>query len=64
MQKIKLFKPSVGINEIESIKKTFKSSLKVWKEKVSLLFFPDLDDKEINYIIKCLKLFDKKNSNG
>lgn len=42
----------------------FKNSLKIWKELVSLPFFPDLDDKKINYIIKCLKLFDKKNFNG
>ena len=41
-----------------------KNSLKIWKELVSLPFFPDLDDKKINYIIKCLKLFDKKNFNG
>ena len=27
---------------------------------ISLPFFPDLEQKNINYIINCLKTFDKK----
>ena len=38
--------------------------MSVWKEIVSLPFYPDLDDKKINYIIDCLKVFDKKIENG
>ena len=37
-----------------------KNSLEIWKEIVSLPFFPDLEDKKISYIINCLKTFDKK----
>ena len=35
-------------------------TLEIWKEIVSLPFFPDLEDKKISYIINCLKTFDKK----
>ena len=42
-------------------KSNVRNSLKVWKEIVSLPFFPDLDNKKLDYIIKCLKLFDEKN---
>jgi dTDP-4-amino-4,6-dideoxygalactose transaminase len=34
--------------------------MKVWKEIVSLPFFPDLTIKKVDYIIKCLVSFDKK----
>ena len=44
--------------------KNLKNSMSVWKEIVSLPFYPDLDDKKINYIIDCLKVFDKKIENG
>ena len=37
-----------------------KNSLQIWKEIVSLPFFPDLNSKEIEYVINCLKSFDKK----
>ncbi len=40
--------------------KSLKNTKKIWKEIVSLPFFPDLENKKINYIIKCLKNFDKK----
>ena len=33
---------------------------KYGKKIVSLPFFPDLQDKEINYVIKCLKDFDEQ----
>ena len=33
--------------------------MKVWKNIVSLPFFPDLENKKINYIINCLNKFDK-----
>ncbi len=41
-------------------KGNLKNSMAIWKEIVSLPFFPDLGKKEINYIINCLKSFDKK----
>ena len=37
-----------------------KNAFQIWKKIVSLPFFPDLKDKEINYVIKCLKDFDKQ----
>jgi perosamine synthetase len=37
-----------------------ENAYKNWKKIVSLPFFPDLESKNINYIIKCLKTFDKK----
>ena len=37
-----------------------KHSLKIWKEIVSIPFFPDLKKQEVNYILDCLKSFDKK----
>ena len=41
--------------------KNLKNAMKVWKDIVSLPFFPDLENKKINYIINCLNQFDKKN---
>ena len=41
-------------------KGNIKNSIKIWKEIVSLPFYPDLNDQKINYIINCLKSFDKK----
>ena len=45
-------------------KKYHKANLvnayKNWKKIISLPFFPDLEQKNINYIINCLKTFDKK----
>ena len=38
--------------------------MKVWKGIVSLPFFPDLENKKINYIINCLNQFDKKINNS
>ena len=32
----------------------------IWKKIISLPFFPDLEDKKIDYIINCLKNFDNK----
>jgi perosamine synthetase len=40
--------------------KNLDNAMKVWKEIVSLPFFPDLTNKKIDYIIKCLVSFDKK----
>ena len=37
-----------------------KNAFQIWKKIVSLPFFPDLQDKEINYVIKCLKDFDEQ----
>lgn len=31
-----------------------------WKKIISLPFFPDLNKKKVDYIINCLKTFDKK----
>ena len=36
------------------------NAYKNWKKIISLPFFPDLEQKNINYIINCLKTFDKK----
>lgn len=41
-------------------KGNIKNSITIWKEIVSLPFYPDLNDQKINYIINCLKSFDKK----
>jgi perosamine synthetase len=41
-------------------KGNIKNSIKIWKEIVSLPFYPDLNDQKIKYIINCLKSFDKK----
>jgi perosamine synthetase len=43
--------------------KNLKNAMKVWKDIVSLPFFPDLENKKINYIISCLNQFDKKINN-
>jgi perosamine synthetase len=40
--------------------KKLDNAMKVWKEIVSLPFFPDLTIKKVDYIIKCLVSFDKK----
>ena len=40
--------------------KNLKNTMSIWKQIVSLPFFPDLKNKEIDYIINCLKNFDKK----
>ena len=44
--------------------KKLKNAMKVWKGIVSLPFFPDLENKKINYIINCLNQFDKKINNS
>jgi perosamine synthetase len=36
-----------------------KNTKIIWKEIVSLPFFPDLENKKIEYVIKCLRSFDK-----
>ena len=36
-----------------------KNTKSIWKEIVSLPFFPDLENKKIEYVIKCLRSFDK-----
>ena len=41
-----------------------KNSMRIWKEIVSLPFYPDLENKKIAYIIDCLKKFDNKINNG
>ena len=38
--------------------------MRIWKEIVSLPFYPDLENKKIAYIIDCLKKFDNKINNG
>ena len=43
--------------------KNLKNAMKVWQDIVSLPFFPDLENKKINYIINCLNQFDKKINN-
>ena len=40
--------------------KSLKNTMTIWKKIVSLPFFPDLENKKIDYIINCLKSFDKK----
>ena len=40
--------------------KKLSNSLNVWKNLVSLPFFPDLNKKQINYIVKSLKDYDSK----
>ncbi len=40
--------------------KNLKNTMSIWKQIVSLPFFPDLKNKEIDYIINCLKNFEKK----
>ena len=39
--------------------KSLKNTKDIWKEIVSLPFFPNLENKKINYIINCLKKFDE-----
>ncbi|MDB9761146.1 DegT/DnrJ/EryC1/StrS family aminotransferase [Pelagibacteraceae bacterium] len=41
-------------------KSKIPNSMIIWKQMVSLPFFPDLKEKEIDYIIKNLNKFDKK----
>ena len=41
-------------------KNSYRNTKKIWKEIVSLPFFPDLENNKIDYVIKCLKIFDKK----
>jgi len=48
---------------LKILKKFLKNTMKVWKEIVSLPFFPDLENKKIKYIINCIKQFDKKIEN-
>lgn len=36
-----------------------KNTKSIWKEIVSLPFFPDLESKKIEHVIKCLRSFDK-----
>ena len=40
--------------------KKVNRSLKVWKELVSLPFFPDMNFKQVEYIIRSIKEFDNK----
>tara|TARA_Y100000590_G_scaffold142531_1_gene163593 strand:+ start:10449 stop:11603 length:1155 start_codon:yes stop_codon:yes gene_type:complete len=40
--------------------KNLKNTFKIWKQIISLPFYPDLENKKIDYIIKCLKIFDNK----
>jgi len=40
--------------------KSLKNSMTIWKQILSLPFFPDLENKKIDYVIKCLKNFDNK----
>ena len=37
-----------------------KNSLKIWKDLVTVPTFPELTDKQLNYVIKCIKEFDNK----
>ena len=36
-----------------------KNTKSIWKEIVSLPFFPDLENEKIEQVIKCLRSFDK-----
>ena len=47
-------------NIYKKYNKNLKNAMKVWKNIVSLPFFPDLENKKINYIINCINQFDKK----
>ena len=38
---------------------SLKNTMTIWKEIVSLPFFPDLEIKKINYIVECLRRFDQ-----
>ena len=38
--------------------------MKIWKQIVSLPFFPDLENNKIKYIINCINQFDKKIENN
>jgi perosamine synthetase len=40
--------------------KNITIATKTWKELVTLPCFPDMKDKEVNYVIKTIKEFDKK----
>ena len=40
--------------------KSLKNTFKIWKQIISLPFYPDLENEKIDYIIKCLKKFDQK----
>ena len=37
-----------------------KNSLKIWKELVTVPTFPELTDKQLHYVIKCIREFDNK----
>ncbi|MBI29388.1 MAG: UDP-4-amino-4-deoxy-L-arabinose-oxoglutarate aminotransferase [Pelagibacteraceae bacterium] len=39
---------------------SLKNTMRVWKQIVSLPFFPDLENKKVDYILNCLKTFDRK----
>ena len=40
-----------------------KNSLKIWKELVTVPTYPNMTNSQLNYVIKHLKIFDKKYSN-
>ena len=40
--------------------KNVSTSLKVWKELISLPFFPDIKMKQVEYIIRAIREFDNK----
>lgn len=41
-------------------KHNIKNSLKIWKELVTIPTYPELTNQDLNYVISCLKQFDKK----
>jgi len=45
-------------------KNNLKNTMKIWKQIVSLPFFPDLENNKIKYIINCIKKFDRKIENN
>jgi len=45
-------------------KNNLKNTMKIWKQIVSLPFFPDLENNKIKYIINCINQFDQKIENN
>ena len=45
-------------------KSNLKNTMKIWKQIVSLPFYPDLKSNKIKYIINCIKKFDNKIENN
>ena len=46
----------------KKFKFNIKNSLKIWKELVTIPTYPNMTNKQLKYVIKHVKLFDRKNS--